>query len=281
MSLDLYALVLHLHPTEAAMLPAMAGAQAHAAFLATVRAVNPSLAAWLHEDHGPDQPFGVSLLAPWRALRERRWHVQPGDTLKLRVTLAGQPLYETFMQHFLEGGHQLRLGTVPCETGRVITSGIGEALAGHATMARLFEEATPAEEQRLRFVMPTTWRTGQHRRHFALFPEPYPLFQKLSRNWEHWAAPSLRYEYEPLLAALREEQVLVTSYQLQTVHWQGEKPPTQGFIGWIHYRVDAPREIRRIVDLLCRFSFFSGVGNASGRGLGVVVPEGGYPGYGS
>ncbi len=273
MSVHLYALILHLHPTEPATLPAMLGEEAHGAFLEVMRESNPALSAWLHEDVGAVKPFGVSLLVPWRALRRRSWHVRPEDTLRLRVTLVGQPLYQQFMEQFLAGQYTLRLGRATFQTGRIITSGVGESLAGHTTMEQIWEEARPQEGQRVRFVMPTTWRQGGTRRHFALLPEPRPLLQKLSKIWSGWAPPSLRYDYRPLLGALDQDGVILAAHHVRSVHWQATKPPTQGFIGWAAYNAHGTLEFRRLVDLLCRFSFYSGVGYGSGRGLGVVVPE--------
>lgn len=272
--MHLYALILHLHPTEAATLSAMLGTQAHAAFLRTMQRANPALAEWLHQDVGTVKPFGVALLAPWAVLRARTWYVQPGETLRLRVTLAGQPLYEQFMESFLRGHYEIRLGHATFQTGRIVASGEGEPLAGHATMGQLWEEAAPQPSQWLRFVMPTTWKQGPPaRKHFALWPEPRPLFQKLSKIWGEWAAPSLRYDHRPLLAALDADAVIFSAHHLRSIHWQTEKPPTQGFVGWAQYEVAGDAALQRQIDLLARFAFFSGVGNGSSRGLGVVVRE--------
>ena len=271
--MDLYALILHLHPTAATTLPAMLGAQAHAAFLQTIQRAEPSLAAWLHEDIGHAKPFGVSLLAPWSALRQRMWRLHPADTLRLRVTLAGQPLYEAFMASFLRGHYELALGHAMFQTGRIVASGQGEALAGHATTEQLVDEATPQESQRFRFVTPTTWKLGRDRKYFALWPEPRPLFQKLSQGWAQWAEPSLHFDHRPLLAALERDAVILTSHHLRSIHWQSIKPPTQGFIGWARYEVSGSADFQRQIDLLARLAFFSGVGYGGGRGLGVVVRE--------
>lgn len=274
MALDLYALILQLHPTERTTLPAMVGEQAHAAFLATIHAAEPALAAWLHAEHGAVKPFGVALMAPWSALQARRWTVQPGDTLRLRVTLVGRPLYEQFMTTFLRGNYQLRIGPAQFTTGRIIVSGQGEALSGHATTEQLWAEARPQPSQWLRFAMPTTWRAGMGtQRYFALWPEPRPLYQKLSQMWHQWAEPSAHFDYRALLNALDEGAVLPISHHLRTVHWQANKPPTQGFIGWVRYEVNSTEEVQRWVDLLSRFAFFTSVGNSGGRGLGVVLPD--------
>ena len=271
--MHLYALILQLHPTAATTVPAMMGAQAHAAFLRTMQQAAPSLSAWLHEDIGHAKPFGVSLLAPWSALRQRTWHLRPTDTIRLRVTLAGQPLYEQFMASFLRGHYELTLGHATFRTGRIIASGEGEALAGHATTEQLLEEATPEAHQRLRFVMPTTWKLGRDRKYFALWPEPRPLFQKLSQSWTQWAEPSLHFDHRPLLAALEADAVLLTSHHLRSIHWQSAKAPTQGFVGWARYEVGGDRLFQRQIALLARLAFFSGVGYGGGRGLGVVVRE--------
>ncbi len=273
MSTHLYALIMHLHPTEDIKVPAMLGTQAHAAFLSMIRQHEPALAGLLHNDHGPDQPFGVSLLVPSKALIRRKLHVQAGKVLKLRITLRSSLLLEAFMEYFLGGDYGLRIGQLKTLVGRVEVSGTNEPLAGYATMEQLFEQAQARPMQRLRFIMPTTWKTGNPRKYFELFPHPYPVFQKLSRTWAKWAPPELQFEPQPLLEALRSEEVIVNAYSLRTIHWVAKKPPTQGFIGSVQYEVNGDERLRYTIDLLCRFSFFAGLGNASGRGLGVVVPE--------
>ncbi|MGB0387409.1 MAG: CRISPR system precrRNA processing endoribonuclease RAMP protein Cas6 [Ardenticatenaceae bacterium] len=273
MSTNLYAIIMHLHPIEPVTMPAMLGTQVHGAFLGMIREHNPALADWLHADQGMGQPFGVSLLTPWQVLRKKGWRVKPTDTLKLRVTLVGRPLYEAFMAYFLNGKFLLRIGRLTTLVTHLEVSGEKEELAGHATMEGLLDEAKPQTEQRLRFVMPTTWKTGGKHKYFALLPEPLPIFQKLSRKWGQWAPPTLRFDHVPLLDGLRSEQVLVAGYRLRTVHWNTKKPPSQGFIGSISYEIQGDSDFQRTIDLLCRFSFFAGVGNSSGRGLGVVVPE--------
>ncbi len=275
MSTNLYAIIIHLHPLEPATIPAMLGKQAHAAFLNMIRENDPVLATSLHEDQGPGQPFGVALLTPWKVLRRRTWHVKPTDTLKLRVTLRGRALYEAFMAYFMKGKFLLRIGGMTALVTRIVTSGENEnePLAGYTTMQKLVEASRPQAQQRLCFVMPTTWKTGTKRKYFALFPEPYPVFQKLSRKWGQWAPKELHFDHEPLLEALRAEQIVIAGYKLRTVHWATKKPPSQGFIGTVAYDVQGDEALQRMIDLLCRFSFFAGVGNASGRGLGVVVRE--------
>ncbi len=272
--MDLYALILHLHPTETTKMPAMLGEQAHAAFLALMRESNPDLAAWLHEDQGDVKPFGVALLVPWKALQQREWTVGPFDTLRLRVTLAGRPLYQQFMQHFLAGHYRLRLGHATFQTGRIVASGVGEPLAGHATTAQLWEAAVPRPQQKLRFVMPTTWKQGAGTRpHYALLPEARPIFQKLSQTWHEWAEPSFHFDYRSLLTSLGGDAIFPTAHHVRSIHWQARNPPMQGFVGWVRYEVGGPAEFQQLIDLLCSFSFFSGVGYGRGRGLGVTVPE--------
>ena len=177
------------------------------------------------------------------------------------------------MAYFRTGKFLLRIGSMTALVTQIITSGEGEPLAGYTTMEQLLEASSPQAQQRLRFVMPTTWKTGGKRKYFALFPEPYPIFQKLSRKWGQWAPKELHFDHEPLLEALRDDKVVIAGYKLRTVHWATKKPPSQGFIGTVAYDVQGDETLQRMIDLLCRFGFFAGVGNASGRGLGVVVRE--------
>lgn len=276
MSLDLYALIFHLHPLNTATLPAMVGKEAHAAFLSLVREVDADLATWLHADQQQVKPFGVSLLAPHAVLQARQWQVQAGSTLRLRITVAGRELYEALMRRFLEGQYTLRLGRAQFQTGRIIANDPGEPLAGYSTMAELWESATPAARQTVRFIMPTTWKEGPSGHDFfTLLPTPAGFYKTLSKTWDAYAKqsdPDLRFDPAPLLRGLEQADVIVSAHHLQTVHWESTKPPTAGMIGKATYHVAGDAAFQRTIDLLTRFSFFAGVGNSRGRGLGVVAP---------
>ncbi len=112
-SASLHALVINLIALQAGTLPGTLGELAHAAFYAAVQAVDPALAAHMH-DAQERSAFSLSPLYGYaQNAKDGRVRVQQGQPGWLRLGLLDDRLFGVFMQHLLTSSHPtIRLGDV-------------------------------------------------------------------------------------------------------------------------------------------------------------------------
>jgi CRISPR-associated endoribonuclease Cas6 len=106
------------------------------------------------------------------------------------------------------------------------------------------------------------------------FPEPISIFSRLYERWNSLGGPQLSMTVETLVSATR---CVVSDYQLTVVSSSSTSLPLRGYDGWVAFECCARhREAIRILNMLARLAFYTGLGYYTERGMGAtsVVQEG-------
>jgi CRISPR-associated endoribonuclease Cas6 len=280
--------ILFLTPPEEVTLPATMGHLAHAAFLELVRQADPDLSQRLH-DQPRNVPFTCSRLI--RGRRERRGEKGPVEASSsvlrfpanrwcwLRYTLLDDALFEVFTRRFLEQGEMsLRLGAGTFQVWQMTTlqdaddEDAWSLWAGYSPYEEIWELAEPQRLWAFHFASPTAFRareTSSTRKTApsVTFPEPRRCFQSWLSRWNEFSP--FPFERDRLLDFVA-EHVLVTEHRLQTRMMQFPHTKMAGFVGEVIFEVDGPaeEEMLRQLDALAHFSFYSGTGYGTPKGMG-------------
>lgn len=268
----LYSIALRLHPVQEGSIPATAGHQAYAAFLDTVRRADKALAKVLHEAPLPLKPFTVSPLLGVPKALEGRVAITPAKDYYLRFTVLLSDIFQQFMRRFLYGETRptLRLGGVGFLISEVLTTPGSSPWAGYTSFVQLYNEAKPVEEITLGFLSPTAFNLGTKEwgKHFIVFPEPTLVFRSLLKVWNAYAP--LAFAEEPLREYVA-ENVVVKRHDISTQMLSYPRHFQVGFVGQCIYGLmGEDEEMRRQLNALADFAFYSGVGYKTTMGMGQV-----------
>ena len=263
----LYSSLIRLHALHDGSLPQTQGHHAHAAFLDLVRQVDPDLAAALH-DANARKPFTLSPLRGLPIPRQGEAQVRAGHECWLRVTLAGQDLFDTFIRRFLYGDARptLLLGAVTFDISEVITTPGSHPWAGYTTAGALLADAHAEESIALEFASPFGFSLGNN--HVEIMPRPELLFGGLQKKWSQWCSLPLPAQLE---RDWLQEHVLVGEWRVRSRMMQYNAQSQIGSEGTVMFRVfDATPDMRRTLNALADFAFFAGIGRKTTQGMGQV-----------
>jgi len=267
--MELISIVLTIRPERVATLPGHLGRAAHAAFLALVAERDAALAEALHESDEA-RPFTCSPLMGGR-VAGRALTVSPEHSYWLRFTSV-QPSLSALLADFTRCPPQ-RLELEGCTfavegcTSRAEEHGwAGEsdydALAGPPLG---FAGPVPSR-WRLEFAAPTTFRSAG-----KTIPVPLPelVFSSLVARWNAFAPLFLHPESVRRYAA---ECVAINAYTLRTRAVGGKGGSFLiGCEGEATYvALNRDRYWLGVINLLCDFAFYAGVGYQVAAGLGLV-----------
>lgn len=270
----LYSSVLVLHALHDGALQPTQGHHALAAFYNLVEQVDPVLSAALH-DADARKPFTLSQLNGLPAMRNGEVCLRAGHECWLRVTLAGDVMFETFIRHFMYGpstssGQALRptirLGEMQFGISAVFTSLGSHPWAGYTTAEELLCAARPDTQIALEFASPFSFSLGDGR--FELMPRPELLFGGLARKWAQWCAT-------PLPIALDEtwlsRHVLVREWRIESRALRYARQVQVGSIGKLTFELfDADVPTACTLNALADFAFYAGIGRKTTQGMGQV-----------
>jgi len=266
-----YSIALKLRPVREGSIPATAGHQAYAAFLATVRRADRALAEVLHEAPLPLKPFTVSPLLGVPKALEGQVAITPAKEYYLRFTVLLPEIFQRFMRRFLTGEARptLRLGGVDFLVSEVLTTPGSSPWAGYTSFGQLWEKAEAAEEITLEFTSPTAFNLGTKEwgKHFAVFPEPRLVFRSLLKMWNGYAP--LAFAEEPLREYVA-ENVVVKRHDIRTQMLRYPRHFQVGFVGRCTYGLmgEGHEDEKRALNALADFAFYSGVGYHTTMGMG-------------
>ena len=269
----IYSIALKLRPLREGSIPATAGHQAYAAFLATVRRADRALAEVLHDAPLPIKPFTVSPLLGVPKALEGRVAITPAKDYYLRFTVLLPDIFQQFMRRFLTGEARptLRLGAAEFVITEVLTTPGSSPWAGYTSFAQLWESAKAAEEITLEFASPTAFNLGTKEwgKHFVVFPEPALVFRSLLKTWNAFAPPPVAMAEGPLLDYVT-ENVVVKRHDISTQMLRYPRHFQIGFVGKVSYglRGKGNEKERRQLNALADFAFYSGVGYHTTMGMG-------------
>ncbi len=269
----LYSVVLTLTPAHEARVRATMGAQAHAAFLHTVREADPALAEVLHAPDLPMRPFTVSPLHGVGRARDGMAHLSPGRDYWLRFTILYPPIFERFMARFLhsDGRPAIRLGRARLLIREILATPESHPWAGYTTWGHLAAQAQPTDTIVLEFVSPTAFSFGTKPwgRKVIVLPEPDLVFGSLVKTWNALAPAPLQIVWKSLKEYVEEHVVIKRLEGLETKMHQFRKAPQVGFIGRVTYGLMADDDFARAqLNALADFAFYAGVGMKRAMGMG-------------
>lgn len=238
-----------LEPEAVDELPRYPGRALHAICYDWLARGDDDLAAQLHTTSGT-APFTVALLPAWR-----------DHPPHLRVTLLDDGLRAAF---------ETGLAQTPEIT--VLDQPVALPTAGpdvqRTSYASVDTSAGTARRVRLRFITPTSFRSGEM--HQPL-PVPVSCYQSWLRRWNTFAPEELRINVAVL--DLVEEHVAVARYRLQTEMARLGGPRRMvGFVGAVDYVILRAGKIgatwQHAINVLADYAPYCGTGHRTSQGMG-------------
>lgn len=269
----LFSVVLVCAPIREVEIEATVGYQAHAAFLNAIRRADPHLSAMLHDPQVPIRPFTVSPLGAVPPVRDGLVRLDPARDYWLRFTILYAPIFQRFMERFLESEDRPVLHLHPAEMAvrEILVTPGSHPWSGYTSWAQLVQDASQEPEITLQFVSPTAFSFGQKEwgKKIVVLPQPELVFGSLLRVWNSYAPPPLRLEEAGLRAYLEEQVVIRRIGGLRTRMLRLRGLPQVGFVGTATYGLMGENEVARLaLNLLADFAFYAGVGMKTTMGMG-------------
>lgn len=277
MSPDLYALIIKLVAEHPGALRATQGHLTHAAFLAILNVVDPTLAQAIHDDTGR-KPFTLSPLHGFGAPANGLIKLHAGQEGWLRVTLLDPALFHTFIAYFLQGSHQpsISLERMRFHITEILSANGSHLLCGVASLAELAHrwETLPGplaayQTLDLTFASPTAFRLAGHaHRAMHVLPDPYFVFGELAGSWDR-----LNGEHtQEVVRQYAAENIVVARHRIQTHMYHFSRSYQVGFAGRVAFHILDQEDLPMISHLnrLADLAFFTGVGSKTTMGMGQV-----------
>lgn len=277
---DLMALVIHLRGTKSGRIPATHGQYVRAAFLSMVSDFSPTLAEQLHGNKYLERPFTVSHLHGPPLQKTDNYSikdldsgpaifVQKGREYSIRITSLKKDVTEDLLKIFQSPPSHLKLLDIPFQI--VGLSRKDHKRAGTVTYVGLMDECLgdgcePPFLMGLNFLSATTIHSQGRNQ---LFPFPSLIFPRLLSRWNQFSPEKIR----NISGEVFDQSLMISGYHLRTHMLDfGSDGREIGFAGYCEYQTDkgADIEVLKIIHLLSRFSFFSGIGYGTPKGMGQV-----------
>ncbi|MCB0160106.1 MAG: CRISPR-associated endoribonuclease Cas6 [Caldilineaceae bacterium] len=268
----LRALVLKLTALDDGSLPGTVGELGPAAFYATINAVEPDLAAQMH-DAQQRKAFSLSPLHGFRQGKGGRVTVRAGDDGWLRLGLLDERLFGAFMRRLLtEAGPTIRLGAIRFAVTEVLGAPGSHPWVGYAGMDELVRLGDPPDRWLLEFASPTAVRWGEAddgTRRVEVFPQPRMAVAGLRKRWDDWTGQDWGRDFEEWV----ERNVVVSRvHNWRTQPFRYRKQTYVGGLGTLEYRLlDGRNQVAAAhLHRLLHLAFYTGVGYKTTHGLGQV-----------
>jgi CRISPR-associated endoribonuclease Cas6 len=259
----LYAALLKLTAEGESDLSPSHGYHAYGLFLSLIRESSPRLADELHNSDLP-RPFTVSTLHGKLKRAGRNWKVIDSGEYSLRLTFLREDIFAHFMDGALKAARQpLRLESATFHIQEVALHPRDSLLCGHQTYEELIADSSSARKVTLRFLSPTTFRSGGKRN--VLFPDASLVFGSYLARWQHYSPVNVS---EATLKAL--PQILVARYRLTTHILDFNAYQETGFEGQCTFELPAAlgEDLAKTINALADFAFYCGTGAKTTMGMG-------------
>ena len=271
----LYAVVMTMSPLQSSRVRATMGAQAHAAFLATVREADYTLARTLHWPEIPQRPFTVSRLEGTEPARNGWLYLDPQTLYWWRFTGLYPPIFRNFIEHFLKGNRPpvVRLGEAYFSIHEILVTSHGHSWAGYTTWADLASNSYPTEAIRLEFHTATAFGLGQQSwgKRIGVLPDPRLVFDSLARSWNPYAPAPLHIDRKALRDYIDRAVIIKRIEGLRTRMLHFKRVYQIGFTGQVTYGLmEENIQLQTQMDTLANFAFYAGVGMKRSMGMGQV-----------
>ena len=131
-------------------------------------------------------------------------------------------------------------------------------------MDKVFLDQAVVRGGSLEFVTTASFKRDGH---YVILPEMYLIFQSLIQRWNSFCSASIVSEdLEHQLGA----HCHISRYQLRSQKFSINGSNIHGFCGTMNVRFSGNDMIRRLMDLLLRYSCYAGVGMKTALGMGAV-----------
>jgi CRISPR-associated endoribonuclease Cas6 len=277
---DLLGLVVHLRALQDGEIPATHGQYVRAAFLSMVSNFSTTLAEQLHGNKYLERPFTVSHLHSPPLQKTNNYSikdlnsvpaifVRKGTEYWIRITSLKNDVTENLLKIFQSPPSHLKLLDIPFQI--VGLSRKDHKRAGIMTYVGLMDECLgdgcqPPSLIGLNFLSATTIHSQGRNQ---LFPFPSLIFPRLLSRWNHFSPEKIC----NITRKLFDQSLMISGYHLRTHMLDfGSDGREIGFVGYCEYQTDkgADIELLKIIHLLGRFSFFSGIGYGTPKGMGQI-----------
>ncbi len=233
----------------------------------------------MHQPNQAERPFTVSSLhgPPGRenkqslidAQEASSFAIEKGAEYWVRITSLTKELTKILLKIIESPPRYLQFGNLHFQV--IGISSKNHKRAGTANYMDLYQEclrrdATPPTQVGLNFISATAIRNPGRN---LLFPLPPLIFPRLLSRWNRFSSVQI----DPIKAEDFDRSIMVSGYHLRTHMLDfGTEGRKIGFIGYCQYVKSKEPDINilRVIHLLARFSFFSGIGYGTPRGMGQV-----------
>ncbi|MEZ4867305.1 MAG: CRISPR system precrRNA processing endoribonuclease RAMP protein Cas6 [Caldilineaceae bacterium] len=274
---SLHAIVINLIAQEAGTLPGSVGELAHAAFYAAIDAVDPPLAAQIH-DAQERKAFSLSpLYGYWQSPQDGKIHMSNGQPGWLRLGLLDEELFAVFMQHILfsgitGGAASIRLGRIPFTITEALGAPGSHPWVGYTTWADLSSLHEEPTRWIVEFASPTSIRWGEadnKKRRVELFPLPRFAIAGLRTFWNKQTGDQWGRDFEEWV----ERNIAVGRvWHWETESFRYQKQTYIGGVGKLEYHLLDGRNQANVAHFhrLLQLGFYAGIGYKTTHGLGQM-----------
>jgi CRISPR-associated endoribonuclease Cas6 len=268
---DLLSVAAVLRPLAAGELPSRIGYTAYGLALRLLSLADPVLTASVRAGQGK-RALSCAILSARAPSGTGRLSVTPSDVLVLRLAATHPAVSWLLARAASSAPRPVRLGSVPCGLSWSDPHPAAEIWRTGESLEQLARRAEEADALTVEFVTPTTFRREAVRAEGlpeadCPFPLPELVLGSVARAWWRAGHPPLP------LPDLR--RVSVLAHRLETRGWEVSWARHVGFVGIVTYSLaGVAAEGRRALQVLGAFAFYSGVGDRTTQGMGVVRVRG-------
>lgn len=256
-----YAFLLDLDSTTSNAPPRNLSQYAHGLFYHLLETIDPVLSKQVHA--AKRVPFSLS---GWSENSSVRLRIATLDDTLFR------PLLHVLISKSVTG---LELGQHAYQITRVFATPEGDRNAGVTSWPDLLA-ASERDRVTLRFLTPTVFTTSRSdgKRHYTPLPEPRLVFKSLLATFQAHSPEPYSNTERAALAAVFDEQLILTHFEIRTKPYRAGKNNLTGFVGTVQIAYpERTREVKRAFGRLAELAFYSGVGAKTSYGMGQVRLE--------
>jgi len=189
----------------------------------------------------------------------------PNQSASFRLTYLKRELLDPLINGFLFFTDKAE--PLPLSSGEVVVEKVDwqKGTRAHFTsLEEIFSCAQPEKTIVLEFCSPTLFLNGGKDKNFPL---PEYVFSSLLKKWKTFSEIEMPSKIKKELRKIRAAQ-----YRLLTVHVPFTEQLITGFIGKVWYELEdeMSNEIKKALNALADFAFYSGVGYKTSIGMGQV-----------
>jgi len=121
---------------------------------------------------------------------------------------------------------------------------------------------------RINFITPTTFKKNGK---YIIYPDINAMYKNIIRKFDAFSNEFDMYDEDTVDMLTDNSQI--NSYRLQSVYYSMESVRIPSYKGWIRLKVSAPKKMCSLVNLLVKYSEYSGIGVKTALGMGCVRTE--------